>query len=134
MSHPHGDAIGGLLCGLDLQGRPGKVEQWHVALSGPGLDRSEDQAALDALELLADLYRARAEIDVSPAQAEALGPAHAVEDEQDERRVHRISLCSTEELPGLVSGPRAGWRRAAIAVARLGGRRRAVSVPRPLPW
>jgi hypothetical protein len=66
-----------LLSGLAIQGLAGEVEQRHVALSGASLHRAEDQAALDALELLADLDRSYLKVDVGPTQAEGLAAAQA---------------------------------------------------------
>ncbi len=45
-----------------------RVQQ--VARTGAGLDRAEAQLALDALDLLADVEDAAAEVDVLPAQTE----------------------------------------------------------------
>ena len=101
----HVGPVGGLLCDPTLQGLAGEVEQWHVTLAGSCLDRPEDQLALDALKLLADLDRARVGIDVGPAQAEGLAATQAIEDEQHECGAQRIGPGRTEELLGLVSAP-----------------------------
>jgi hypothetical protein len=45
----------GLLCSLPLQSLAGQIQQWHVTQSGSCLYRAEDQLALNALKLLADL-------------------------------------------------------------------------------
>jgi hypothetical protein len=73
-------------------------------LSGSCLDRPQDQLALDALELLADLDRACVKVDVGPAQAEGLTAPQAVADEQHERGVKQIGPGREERL-GLVSAP-----------------------------
>jgi hypothetical protein len=74
-------------------------------LSGACLDPAEDQLALNALELLADLDRAPLEADGGPVQAKGLAATQAAEDEEHERRVQRVGPGSSEELLGLVGGP-----------------------------
>lgn len=63
--------------GLGVQCLAGEVQQRHVALPGAGLDRPEDQPPLDALDLRADLDRARLEVDVCPPQVDGLVAAQA---------------------------------------------------------
>jgi len=74
-------------------------------LSGAGLERREEQLAPDSLQLLANLDCPGVEVDVVPAQAESLAASQAVEDEHDERRVQRIGLGRSQELPGLGGRP-----------------------------
>lgn len=98
--------MGVLLCSLPLQSLADQIQQSYVALSSVCLDWAENQLALHALELLTDLDRARLGIDVSPAHAQSFTATQAVEDEQHERGVQRVGPSRTEELLGLVSGPR----------------------------
>jgi hypothetical protein len=55
------------------------------------------QLAADALKLLANVKDLAAEVDVSPAQAEHLAAPHAIQHQEDERRVQRIIGGRNEE-------------------------------------
>lgn len=81
----HIKPVGSLLGFLELERVACEIEQRQISLASTGLDGRQEQAASDALELLADFDRPRVEIDVLPAQAERFATSEAVEDEHDER-------------------------------------------------
>lgn len=93
--------VGGLLLLADTQRVLGEPDERQVALACPGLDRAEVQFALDTLHLLADVQLVAVEVDVLPAQAQHLTPAHPVEQQQDERRVERFRPGYFEEMSTL---------------------------------
>ena len=78
----------------------GQVTAASAVLTGPML-----QLAVDALDLLADADARRRLVDVMPAQAEDFTAAHAVQQQEHERRIERVVRGGIEEGEGLGRGP-----------------------------
>jgi hypothetical protein len=68
-------------CVGGLCGRAGQI-----AVTCPGLERAGPKLSAHPAELLADAQQACVQADILPTQAEDLAAAHAVQQQQNERR------------------------------------------------
>ena len=96
-------AVGGLLLLAGEQGGAGLSRDGQVPVACPGLKQTGPKLSAHPPDLLADSQQACVQVDISPAQAEDLAAAHAVQQQEGERRVERIRLGCPEKGQGLVS-------------------------------